>query len=50
MKEATNQVIIGEPVIRLTPVKIGDDLPGQITLPAFEMIAYSQDFTHTRLT
>ena len=28
---------------------IGDDLLGQIALPTFEMIAYSQGFEHTRL-
>ena len=38
------------PIIRLTPVKAGDGQTiEQMTLPAFELIAYSQGLQHTRL-
>ena len=50
MDETTNQSLMGQPVIRLTPVNVGDGQPaGQMPLPAYEMIAYSQGLGHTRL-
>jgi len=50
MNGRTNQLIIGQPVIRLTPVQGGDGPGGdQLPLPAYELIAYSQAMEHTRL-
>jgi hypothetical protein len=50
MNEPTSQFIMVQPVIRLTPVRVGEDQPaGQTPVSAFEMIAYSQGLGHTRL-
>ena len=50
MNEATDQRLEYRPVIRLTPVKVGEGQSAEpMTLPAFELIAYSQGLEHTRL-
>jgi len=48
--ETTNQLVMGQPVIRLTPVNVREGQPaGPMPLPTYEMIAYSQGLGHTRL-
>jgi hypothetical protein len=50
MTEASDQSTVHQRLIRLTPFKAGDgQTADQLSLPAFELIAYSQGMDHTRL-
>jgi hypothetical protein len=51
MNATSDQLIaVRQPIVRLTPVKAVDGQQGgQLLLPTYEIIAYSQGQAHTRL-
>ena len=49
MDGTTDQSIVPQPVVRLTPAKAGRDSMAQVVLQCADLIAYWQDLGFTRL-